>query len=169
MYRSVSNGGEGRDRTLGRPTFQDTLQPEERGTTRTNRGQGGGRIAPTQANAENLQNLIKSFLDILRALSAKLGGDQGGKSPLMPVEPDGGIGDGAGPPPFIVDSEERFPVEPDGGIGDGARPPEVTTLALGEEDGGAGLDPLIDIQDLPMGGRGGIPFNDIAAFGRLEA
>lgn len=43
--------------------------------------------------------------------------DGGGGLPTgpIPVEPDGGIGDGAGPIPF---------------------PPEATTLALGEEDGG---------------------------------
>ena len=40
----------------------------------------------------------------------------------IPVEPDGGIGDGAG----------SIPVEPDGGIGDGAGPIPV------EPDGGIG-------------------------------
>jgi len=43
----------------------------------------------------------------------------------FPVEPDGGIGDGAGPIPF-EDNEDLpegpIPVEPDGGIGDGAEP-----------------------------------------------
>ncbi len=39
-----------------------------------------------------------------------------------PVEPDGGIGDGAGPPGDGED-EGPWPVEPDGGIGDGAGPP----------------------------------------------
>ncbi len=38
----------------------------------------------------------------------------------MPVEPDGGIGDGAGPLPDLGD--QPIPVEPDGGIGDGAEP-----------------------------------------------
>ena len=37
----------------------------------------------------------------------------------MPVEPDGGIGDGAGPLPA---DDSPMPVEPDGGIGDGAGP-----------------------------------------------
>ena len=67
----------------------------------------------------------------------------------IPVEPDGGIGDGAGP----------IPVEPDGGIGDGAGPipfpPEATTLAIGEEDGGGGF-PQDPDGPFPIGG-GPIP------------
>jgi hypothetical protein len=91
-------------------------------------------------------------------------GEEDGSGPF-PVEPDGGIGDGAGPPSFATtlalgeedgqgsyapvdpgtattlaigeeDGSGPFPVEPDGGIGDGAGPPPfATTLALGEEDG----------------------------------
>ena len=75
-------------------------------------------------------------------------GDGAGPIPSgpIPVEPDGGIGDGAGPIP-----SGPIPVEPDGGIGDGAGPipvdpddsdPVLTTLAIGEEDGGGGpVDP----------------------------
>ncbi len=48
----------------------------------------------------------------------------------IPVEPDGGIGDGAGPIlvggdndfPILIDADRPIPVEPDGGIGDGAGP-----------------------------------------------
>jgi hypothetical protein len=61
----------------------------------------------------------------------------------IPVEPDGGIGDGAGP---IPTGEGPFPVEPDGGIGDGVDP-----ILLGdgpfpvEPDGGIGdgVDPIL--------------------------
>lgn len=85
----------------------------------------------------------------------------------IPVEPDGGIGDGAGPIPIAPPGEDigattlaigeedgggAIPVEPDGGIGDGAGPipldPDdliATTHALGEEDGGG-----------PIGGGGTI-------------
>ncbi len=48
-------------------------------------------------------------------------GEDGDEGP-WPVEPDGGIGDGAGPP-GEDDDEGPWPVEPDGGIGDGAGPP----------------------------------------------
>lgn len=51
----------------------------------------------------------------------------------MPVEPDGGIGDGAGPP-----DEGPFPVEPDGGIGDGAGPIPIGGPFPVEPDGGIG-------------------------------
>lgn len=64
-------------------------------------------------------------------------GDGAGPIPVdsdetpIPVEPDGGIGDGAGPIP--VDSDDApIPVEPDGSIGDGAGPIPV------EPDGGIG-------------------------------
>jgi len=98
-------------------------------------------------------------------------GEEDGTGPI-PVEPDGGIGDGAGPPPFATtlalgeedgggygqpmnpgfattlaigeeDGTGPIPVEPDGGIGDGAGPPPfATTLALGEEDGGGYGQPV---------------------------
>lgn len=48
------------------------------------------------------------------------GGDTGGDNTPIPVESDGGPGDGAGP---IPNGDGPFPVEPDGGIGDGAFPP----------------------------------------------
>ncbi len=53
----------------------------------------------------------------------------------MPVEPDGGIGDGATPLPD--GNGTPIPVEPDGGIGDGATPlPVLTTLdSLGKTQG----------------------------------
>ena len=43
----------------------------------------------------------------------------------IPVEPDGGIGDGAGAPgdSSAPIGDDPIPVEPDGGIGDGAGPP----------------------------------------------
>jgi hypothetical protein len=57
-------------------------------------------------------------------------GEEDGSGPI-PVEPDGGIGDGAGPPPIATtlaigeeDGEYIFPTDPD----------DATTLALGEED-----------------------------------
>ncbi len=53
----------------------------------------------------------------------------------IPVEGDGGIGDGAGPPPIVIDP---LPVEPDGGIGDGAGPPEDLERFPVEPDGGIG-------------------------------
>lgn len=75
----------------------------------------------------------------------------GGKP--IPVEPDGGIGDGAGPIPI---DGQPMPVEPDGGIGDGAGPipfpPEATTLAVGEEDGGGGPFPEDPDGPFPIGG-----------------
>jgi len=48
----------------------------------------------------------------------------------MPVEPDGGIGDGAGPIP----DGDPMPVEPDGGIGDGAGPPSDFDVGPVEEN-----------------------------------
>lgn len=53
----------------------------------------------------------------------------------MPVEPDGGIGDGAGPP-SEGNADGPMPVEPDGGIGDGAGPPSE-----GDEDGPMPVEP----------------------------
>ncbi len=64
-------------------------------------------------------------------------GDGAGPIPLgspMPVEPDGGIGDGAGPIPL----EDPMPVEPDGGIGDGAGPIPLEDPMPVEPDGGIG-------------------------------
>ncbi|MEX0297774.1 MAG: hypothetical protein AB3N28_01795 [Kordiimonas sp.] len=57
----------------------------------------------------------------------------------IPVEPDGGIGDGAKPLPSDPDP---IPVEPDGGIGDGAGPiPDVFTNTIeGEGEGTEGND-----------------------------
>ena len=107
-----------------------------------------------------------SFESVVKdARGGKPGGDrpQPGGNPI-PVEPDGGIGDGAGPIPvdpstggpeattLAIGEEDGggggpIPVEPGGGIGDGAGPipvdpdtggPDVTTLAIGEEDGGGG-------------------------------
>ncbi|MFW6175142.1 MAG: hypothetical protein ACOC5K_05115 [Chloroflexota bacterium] len=66
---------------------------------------------------------------------------RGGVSRPMPVEPDGGIGDGATPPYEPVtrlpepDPTAPMPVEPDGGIGDGATPPEPD---VDEKDSHAG-------------------------------
>ena len=57
----------------------------------------------------------------------------------IPVEPDGGIGDGAGPPEgqLPADGDAPIPVEPDGGIGDGAGPPgelaEVPSFGVSSE------------------------------------
>ena len=53
----------------------------------------------------------------------------GGFEPI-PVEPDGGIGDGAGPIP----DGDPMPVEPDGGIGDGAGPPSDFDVGPVEEN-----------------------------------
>lgn len=50
----------------------------------------------------------------------------------IPVEPDGGIGDGAGP---IPDADQPIPVEPDGGIGDGAPPPGPVAVPDGDWHG----------------------------------
>ena len=69
-------------------------------------------------------------------------GEEDGSGPI-PVEPDGGIGDGAGSPSYATtlavgeeDGSGPIPVEPDNGIGDGAAPPPfATTFAVGEEDG----------------------------------
>ncbi len=57
----------------------------------------------------------------------------------IPVEPDGGIGDGAKPLPSDPDP---IPVEPDGGIGDGAGPiPDIFTNTVeGEGPGTEGND-----------------------------
>lgn len=65
-------------------------------------------------------------------------GDGAGPPPTdgpIPVEPDGGTGDGAGPPP----GDGPFPVEPDGGIGDGAGPIPISEGPFPvEPDGGIG-------------------------------
>lgn len=76
------------------------------------------------------------------SITTKAIGEEDNSGPI-PVEPDGGIGDGAGPPPIATtlavgeeDGSGPIPVEPDGGIGDGAGPPPfATTFAVGEEDG----------------------------------
>ncbi len=62
--------------------------------------------------------------------------DEGTDGPI-PVEPDGGIGDGAGPPGEDL-GEGPFPVEPDGGIGDGAGPLPGDGPFPVEPDGGIG-------------------------------
>jgi len=94
-------------------------------------------------------------------------GEEDGTGPI-PVEPDGGIGDGAGLPPVATtlalgeedggsygqptdpgfattlaigeeDGSGPIPVEPDGGIGDGAGPiPFAPTYAIGEDGGSYG-------------------------------
>ena len=150
MVRPVSWGGGDRGYDSGRSSFEDTRQRGCCGTRRSRRGSRGERIAPTRQNAQALRALIQQFIDMLKA---RFGGDQGGGRP-MPVEPDGGIGDGAGP---IPGTGGPMPVEPDGGIGDGAGPipgagdggpPEATTLAIGEEDGG-GFGPFPPDPDGP--------------------
>ncbi len=84
-------------------------------------------------NAPPLNRENVNFESFVRgARGDKPAGDrpqQPGGNPI-PVEPDGGIGDGAGP----------IPVDPDTGG------PDVTTLAIGEEDGGGA----------PIGGGGPI-------------
>ncbi|MFC4348842.1 hypothetical protein ACFO5Q_13395 [Kordiimonas lipolytica] len=68
-------------------------------------------------------------------------GDGAGPIPLgspMPVEPDGGIGDGAGPIPL----EDPMPVEPDGGIGDGAGPIPDGEGETGADDGEVTIMPV---------------------------
>lgn len=78
----------------------------------------------------------------------------------IPVEPDGGIGDGAGPITLPVepgvevvdlDSDRPMPVEPDGGIGDGAGP--IPFPAEPEEGDGdvpviLPVEPGVEIVDL---------------------
>jgi len=59
----------------------------------------------------------------------------GKKVEVFPVEPNGGIGDGAGPIPF---EEGPMPVEPNGGIGDGAEPIDLDKPIPVEPDGGIG-------------------------------
>jgi len=80
-------------------------------------------------------------------------GEEDGTGPI-PVEPDGGIGDGAGPIPTVKgDFEPVYIDEPATG---GA----VTTFAIGEEDGGI-QPPVVqgDFEpvyiDEPAGGFGG--------------
>lgn len=65
----------------------------------------------------------------------------------IPVEPDGGIGDGAQPLPGSDDAgkdDKPIPVEPDGGIGDGAGP-----------------IPSDDFDNIISGGGEGTPENDL--------
>ncbi len=75
----------------------------------------------------------------------------------IPVEPDGGIGDGAGPIlvggdsdyPILIDADRPIPVEPDGGIGDGAGP-----IPVDEADGEVTILPYpypIDPDDVIVG------------------
>jgi hypothetical protein len=81
---------------------------------------------------------LEEFLKAILPEGAVVSGLAGGEEPVtdgpIPVEPDGGIGDGAGPIgddgdgivtilpyPYSGDGEP-IPVEPDGGIGDGAGP-----------------------------------------------
>ncbi|NVJ97717.1 MAG: hypothetical protein HWE25_06170 [Alphaproteobacteria bacterium] len=91
----------------------------------------------------------------------------------LPVEPDGGIGDGAGPigEPIPVDSDGGIgdgagpldgpiPVEPDGGIGDGAEPLDggddtVSSEGTGELDNPIPVEPDGGIGD----GAGPIPID----------
>ena len=81
-------------------------------------------------------------------------------SPPIPVEPDGGIGDGAGPIPVSLPT--AIPVEPDGGIGDGAGPIPVSlpTAIPVEPDGGigdgAGPIPVALPEPIPVEPDGGI-------------
>jgi hypothetical protein len=182
MYRTAFNSDEGGSgRGAARASFSETLEQGAPQGGKSGRALGQSPASSIdRATAEKLSGLLRTFVDLLRTISARFekGGADGGGTP-MPVEPDGGIGDGAGPPPFIVDGEQRFPVEPDGGIGDGAGPPpfEATTLALGEEDGGGSFDPGAFPED-PDGpfpanpgtqGPGNIPCNDIAQYGRRDS
>ena len=72
------------------------------------------------------------------ATTLAIGEEDGGIGQPIPVEPDGGIGDGAGPIPDDGGTVTTLAIgEEDGGIyqpvpGDGT----ATTLAVGEEDGG---------------------------------
>jgi hypothetical protein len=81
-------------------------------------------------------------------------GEEDGTGPI-PVEPNGGIGDGAGPIPKVEGDFERVYIdEPSSG---GA----VTTFAIGEEDGGGIQPPTVQGNfepvyiDEPAGGFGG--------------
>ena len=58
-------------------------------------------------------------------------GEEDGSGPI-PVEPDGGIGDGAGPPPIAT----TLAIGEEDGQSYGPPPGTATTLAIGEEDGG---------------------------------
>ncbi len=72
----------------------------------------------------------------------------------IPVEPDGGIGDGAGPIP----DGDPMPVEPDSGIGDGAGSIPDGDLKPVEPDSGIGdgAGPIPDDNPMPVEPDGGI-------------
>ena len=79
------------------------------------------------------------------------GGIGDGAGPIagpMPVEPDGGIGDGAGP------IAGPIPVEPDGGIGDGAGPIPLPFPTEGNSNSGNSADPVTG--PIPVEPDGGI-------------
>ena len=190
MYRTAFNSDEGGSgRGAARASFSETLEQGAPQGGKSGRALGQSPASSIdRATAEKLSGLLRTFVDLLRTISARFekGGADGGGTP-MPVEPDGGIGDGAGPPEattLAIGEEDGgggapMPVEPDGGIGDGAGPPpfEATTLALGEEDGGGSFDPGAFPED-PDGpfpanpgtqGPGNIPCNDIAQYGRRDS
>ncbi len=94
------------------------------------------------------------FSDGARDYYKGLFGLSAGDVEPIPVEPDGGIGDGAGPIP----DGEPIPVEPDGGIGDGAGPiPDGDPMPV-EPDGGIGdgAGPIPDGDPMPVEPDGGI-------------
>ncbi|AXV04747.1 hypothetical protein DVS28_a0038 [Euzebya pacifica] len=72
--------------------------------------------------------------------------DTASEAPI-PVEPDGGIGDGAGAPgdSSAPIDDGPIPVEPDGGIGDGAGPPgplaEPPSFGVSSETDSLSADP----------------------------
>lgn len=93
-----------------------------------NSGGPGGIAAPeTTIKLDLFSDGAREYYKGLFGLSAS-GGEP------IPVEPDGGIGDGAGPIP----TGDPIPVEPDGGIGDGAGPIPTDDPMPVEPDGGIG-------------------------------
>ncbi len=83
-------------------------------------------------------------------------GEEDGSGPF-PVEPDGGIGDGAGPPPFAT----TLAIGEEDGQSYTPAPGTPTTLALGEEDGSAFPKDPDDVTTLAIGEEDNayIPYN----------
>jgi|GEM_PF-1713330 len=112
-------------------------------------GGPGGIALPGTTITLDMLSVVSG--DYLRGL---VGHSADGSESFFPVEPNGGIGDGAGPIPL----EGPIPVEPDGGIGDGAGPIVLDDPIPVESDGGIGdgAGPIALDDPMPVEPDGGI-------------
>lgn len=111
------------------PQVDAPVAPSYSGTTAGTYEQAGDGVATTLALGEE-DGGVYAPDDSGMATTLALG-EEDGTGPI-PVEPDGGIGDGATPPPFATTLAIG---EEDGNVYAPVDPGMATTLALGEEDG----------------------------------